>query len=218
VQPSFKHNAVWYVSHQSLSRSWYTDLDYGSYRLPGLELGFTACVTGQQGMLTSPRHLILPLVIPGVRVSLILTVDYSAYLIRTVILTADFSVYLTVRADFDCRLFLLPNLDTVILTTDAYLQRVTDRQGIPTPPKHPIPPLECPGVCVCPILWFVFPAALRRLMTVCYLYLCHFIFLTVTRIKREAYQVFQSMRFLFFNSKCTVLSYILELKYLYLPL
>jgi hypothetical protein len=37
----------------------------------------TAGVTGQQRMLTPPRHLILPLVLPEVRVSLIFTVDYS---------------------------------------------------------------------------------------------------------------------------------------------
>jgi hypothetical protein len=33
-----------------------TDLDYGSYRLPDLEMGFTAGFTGGQGMLTPPTH------------------------------------------------------------------------------------------------------------------------------------------------------------------
>jgi hypothetical protein len=85
-----------------LSHSSNTDLDYGSYRLSNLEIGLTAGVTGQQGM-----HLIPPLLFSGVRVSLILT--------------ADFSVYLTRSTDFDSGLFRLPNLDTLILTTDFYV-------------------------------------------------------------------------------------------------
>jgi hypothetical protein len=44
-------------------------------------------------MLTPSRHLILLLVFPGVRVSLIFNVDYFIYLIWALILTADFSVY-----------------------------------------------------------------------------------------------------------------------------
>jgi hypothetical protein len=55
------------VSYQSLSRSWHIDLDYGSYRLSNLEIGLTACVTGQQVMLTSPWHLIPPLIYLEVR-------------------------------------------------------------------------------------------------------------------------------------------------------
>jgi hypothetical protein len=64
-----------------------------------------AGVTGQQRMLTPPRHLILPLVFPGVHVSLIFIVDYAMYLIWALILTADFSVYLAGLTDFDCGLF-----------------------------------------------------------------------------------------------------------------
>jgi hypothetical protein len=66
-----------------------------SYRLSNLEIGLTEGVTGQKGMLT-PRHLLVPLVCPGVRVSLIFNVDYSmyVYLIWALLLTADFSVYL----------------------------------------------------------------------------------------------------------------------------
>jgi hypothetical protein len=45
----------------ALSRSWHTDLGYGLYRLPDLEVGFTAGVTGRQGMLTPLRRLIPPL-------------------------------------------------------------------------------------------------------------------------------------------------------------
>jgi hypothetical protein len=51
-----------------------------------------AGVTGQQRMLTLPRHLILPLVLAEVRVSLLFTVDYSMYFIWTLVLTADFSI------------------------------------------------------------------------------------------------------------------------------
>jgi hypothetical protein len=81
---------------------------------------FTAGVTGQQRMLTPSRHLILPLVFPGVRVSLIFTVDYFIYLICALILTADFSVYLAWLTDFDCGLLRLPNFDTLNLTTDIW--------------------------------------------------------------------------------------------------
>jgi hypothetical protein len=41
-------------SYQSLSRSLHTDLDYGSYRLSNLEIGFMAGLIGQQGVLTPP--------------------------------------------------------------------------------------------------------------------------------------------------------------------
>jgi hypothetical protein len=59
VWPSFRPHAAWYVSYQSLSR-WHTDLEYGSYRLPDMEIGFMAGMTGPQGMLNPPRHLIPP--------------------------------------------------------------------------------------------------------------------------------------------------------------
>jgi hypothetical protein len=41
-----------------LSRSWDTDLHYGSSRLFELELGLTAGVTGRQGTFSPPWHLI----------------------------------------------------------------------------------------------------------------------------------------------------------------
>jgi hypothetical protein len=50
---------------------------------------------------------------------------------------------------------------------------VTGRQGMFTPPRHLIPPLVCPEVCVCPTFWFVFLTGLRRLMSV--RNLCHYI-------------------------------------------
>jgi hypothetical protein len=53
-----------------------------------------ADVTDQQRMLTPARHLILPLVLPGFRLSLIFTVEYFIYLIRALILTANFAMYL----------------------------------------------------------------------------------------------------------------------------
>jgi hypothetical protein len=62
IQSSFGSNAVWCVSYQSLSRSWYTNVDYGLHRLPEPELGLMAGVTGRQEMPTPPRHLIPPLV------------------------------------------------------------------------------------------------------------------------------------------------------------
>jgi hypothetical protein len=77
-----------------------------------------ACVTGQQRMLTPPLHLILPLVFPGVRVSLIFIVDYSTYPILALVLTADLSVYLAGLTDYDCGLIRSPNPDTLNLTTD----------------------------------------------------------------------------------------------------
>jgi hypothetical protein len=77
-------------------------------------------LTGQQRILTPSRHLMLPLVFPGVLVSLIFTVDYFIYLLCALIFTADFSVYLAWLTDFDCGLFRLPNFDTLNLTTDVW--------------------------------------------------------------------------------------------------
>jgi hypothetical protein len=54
-----------------------------------------ADVTGRQEMLPPPRHLIPPLVFPGVRVSFIFTVDCSNL--------PDMDT------DFDCGLFRLPD-------------------------------------------------------------------------------------------------------------
>jgi hypothetical protein len=42
---------------------------------------------------------------------------------------------------------------------------VTGQQGMLTPPRHPIPPSMYSKVRVCPILKFVFPTGLMRLMT-----------------------------------------------------
>jgi hypothetical protein len=78
----------------------------------------TAGVTGQQRMLTPPRHLILPEGVPEVRVSLIFTVDYSTYPIWALILTTGFFVYVAGLTNFDCGLFRSPNLDTLNLITD----------------------------------------------------------------------------------------------------
>jgi hypothetical protein len=62
IQPFVGPHVVWYVPYLSLSRSWHTDLDYGSYHLPNLEIGLTAGVTGREVMFTPPRHLIPPMV------------------------------------------------------------------------------------------------------------------------------------------------------------
>jgi hypothetical protein len=44
------------------------DLDYDSYCLYNVEIGLTAGVIDQQGMLTPPWHLIPPLIYSEVRV------------------------------------------------------------------------------------------------------------------------------------------------------
>ena len=46
--------------------SCFSQFNYGLLRLPDQDYGLTAGVTVQQGMLTPPRHLIPPLVCPGV--------------------------------------------------------------------------------------------------------------------------------------------------------
>jgi hypothetical protein len=83
--------------------------------------------------LYAPRHLILPLVFPGVHVSMIFTIECLMYLILTLILNVDFSVYLAGLADFDCGLFRLSGwshwfwlrivpfiwLNSLILTADC---------------------------------------------------------------------------------------------------
>jgi hypothetical protein len=70
IQAVCGSNAVWDVSYQSLSRLWYNDLNYSSNCFLELESGLTAGVTGQQGTLIHPRHLIPPLVYPEVCVFL----------------------------------------------------------------------------------------------------------------------------------------------------
>jgi hypothetical protein len=68
IQPFFGPHALWYVSCQSLSRSLHSDLYYGSCCLSNLEIGLTAGVSGRQGMLTPPRHLIPPLIYSEIHV------------------------------------------------------------------------------------------------------------------------------------------------------
>jgi hypothetical protein len=95
---------LWYVSYQSLSHFWYTDLDYGSNRLPELELGFTAGVTGRQGILTPPRHLIPSLVYPEVRVCSVLGFVFPAGFL--ILITVRYSCYLFKKLSFS--IFFLP--------------------------------------------------------------------------------------------------------------
>jgi hypothetical protein len=101
-------------------------------------------VTGRQGMLTPPRKVIPPLVFPGVCVAMMFAVDCSISLNLTLNLTADFSVYPTTCTDFDCRVFCVLDLDTLILTTDfcvwnGHTADTTGRQGQLTHSKHLIP-------------------------------------------------------------------------------
>jgi hypothetical protein len=164
---------------QSLSRSWHTDLDYGSYCLPDLEIGLRAGVPGREGMLTIPRHLIPPLVFQGVSVSL----DYIMWIfpftwsghwfgqriffrlidLSALVMTAGFSIYLIWTHKF----WLQISASEMELMAD-----VTGQQGMLTSLKHLIPPLVYSEVRVCPILWFVFPTRFIKLMIA--RYLCHF--------------------------------------------
>ncbi|XP_048741520.2 uncharacterized protein LOC125655312 isoform X2 [Ostrea edulis] len=48
---------------------------------------------------------------------------------------------------------------------------VTGQQGMLTLPRHLIPPMVCPGVRVCPTIYFVLLLGVMRLITVRYLYL-----------------------------------------------
>jgi hypothetical protein len=73
--------------------------------------GLMVGVTGRQGVLTPPRHIIPSLVFFEVRVSKIFTMDYYTHLVWILTLTADFSVYRTGHTYFDCGLFGFPNLD-----------------------------------------------------------------------------------------------------------
>jgi hypothetical protein len=95
IQPSFRPNAVLCVSYQSLSRIWYTDLDYGSNRLPELELLLTAGVTGRQGMLTPPKHLTPPLVCPQRSVLALLPDLYFLQVLWDWLLFVIYAIYFT---------------------------------------------------------------------------------------------------------------------------
>jgi hypothetical protein len=65
----------------------------------------------------------------------------------------DFSVYLTRHTDFDCGLFLLPGLNTLIFAFEMGLTAgVNGRQWMLTPPGHLILPLICPEVRVYPFI------------------------------------------------------------------
>jgi hypothetical protein len=122
-------------------------------------------LTGQQRMLTPPRHLILPLVFPGVCVSL-MSLNYSMYLIWALILTADFSVYLAGLTDFVCRLFGSLNLDTLNLTTDIWIRNGAhggcDRSaGDAHSSAAPDPTFAFVGGPYCPALDFVIASWIR---------------------------------------------------------
>jgi hypothetical protein len=61
-------------------RSWHADVDNGQLHIHDQETGLMAGVTGRQGMLTPPKHLIPPPVRPGVRVSPFISLTYNSYL------------------------------------------------------------------------------------------------------------------------------------------
>jgi hypothetical protein len=67
IQPSVRSDAVlWCVTHQSLHRPWHSDS--AMLPLPAMYIGVTEGVISRQGMLTSPGHLIPPLLHSEVRV------------------------------------------------------------------------------------------------------------------------------------------------------
>jgi hypothetical protein len=68
--------------------------------------------------LSTPRHLIPPLVFPGVCVSLVFTVLWIVPFTWSEhwFWLQNSSVYLIGRTDFDSEFFPLPNLDTLIMT------------------------------------------------------------------------------------------------------
>jgi hypothetical protein len=80
----------------------HTDFDYGLLRLPDLEIGLAVGVTGQQGMLTPPSHLILPLVCPGVHVCPIFRICISYGFMRLIsvrYIPLSFNTLLTLPID-----------------------------------------------------------------------------------------------------------------------
>jgi hypothetical protein len=106
--------------YQSLNRSWYTDLDYCSYRLPDLELGLWAGVTGRLGILTPPWHLILPLIYPEVRVCPILKFVFPTGLMR--LMTVRYLCYfMQCKTIFDIILFLHYLSNTVNIFVYSFL-------------------------------------------------------------------------------------------------
>jgi hypothetical protein len=68
IQLSFGPHAIWSVFYLSVSHFWYTDLDYGLYCLPDLEIRLMAGVNSWHRLFTLPRHLIPPLIYSEVRV------------------------------------------------------------------------------------------------------------------------------------------------------
>jgi hypothetical protein len=105
------------------------------------------------------------------------------YLNWTLILTADISVYRPRRTDFDSGLFRLPGLDTLILTTDFYVWYgahggCDGSAGDTYSSMAPDPTAVIFRGPFTPILWFVFPIRLMRLITdryFCHFYICIFI-------------------------------------------
>ena len=57
-----------FFSYQLLSCSLHAELDYGLLRLHDQDVGLTAGVSGRQGVLTHPTHLIPLQEYPGIRV------------------------------------------------------------------------------------------------------------------------------------------------------
>jgi hypothetical protein len=95
-------------------------------------------------------------------------------------------------------------------------------QGMLTPPRHMIPPLVYLEVCVCPILWFVFPTELMRLITVRYVYVISW---KSKRVSREyrGYSISFKPRLLmtitviYWRNSTPLLSFPMHLKVIFSP-
>jgi hypothetical protein len=65
-----------------------------------VELGLTAGVTGRQGILTPPRHMIPPLVCPEGRVCSVLGFVFSTGFMRLIKLFVIYAILVIITADF----------------------------------------------------------------------------------------------------------------------
>jgi hypothetical protein len=104
TQPSFGLHALWYVSYQSLSRFWHTDLEYGSYSLSNLEIGSHRVHIGcDQSTGNDYSSMARDPISAGSRgpCTTYLYCELFHYLNWTLILIAGFFVHMTWFTDFD---------------------------------------------------------------------------------------------------------------------
>ena len=114
----------------------YTAVDYELLRLSESDYWLMVGVTGQQGMLTPTRHLIIPLVYPGVRVC---NAHFFAFLWITRLISLRY-LYIFIY-------FILKNGCRERATFGSCW--VWSVRGILTPPRHLIQSLVYPQVRAC---------------------------------------------------------------------